>query len=392
MRASRWAAVFLALGGLGCGKQDLDLLVQTQAEDPCLKLETEDECRANVAQGCSFQPNEEGCLSTDPSCRPGLCRGGDPYVRRVERSFFLNGSPFRFAGVSGWGLLEATQCTSTKPEEREAWMQRAYDELVASRTKVARVFAFQSSAGPAGTDFALFDASVRFARRAGVRLQFVLDHAQGNCSVGGRRESSWYVSGYEGLDGNYQRSYREFTEALANRYQNEPTVLGYVLLQGLGGADPTTMTTFVTKMGELLRVAAPRQLVSLDLTWEGADSAANYRALQELPVVDLIDVDDYQFEKSLQPMDSALLETLASIDKPTVVGEGAFVLDGDDDAALARRAEKARERLANYKRWGFTGALLWAYQPGWSAVSEEFDARPGDPLLQPGGVLASAPW
>ena len=392
MRASRWAAVFLALGGLGCEKQALDLLVQTQAEDPCLKLETEDECRANVAEGCSFQPNEVGCLSTDPSCRPGLCRGGDPYVRRVERSFFLNGSPFRFAGVSGWGLLEATQCTSTKPEEREAWMQRAYDELVASRTKLARVFAFQSSAGPAGTDFALFDASVRFARRAGVRLQFVLDHAQGNCSVGGRRESSWYVSGYEGLDGNYQRSYREFTEALAKRYQNEPTVLGYVLLQGLGGADPTTMTTFVTKMGELLRVAAPRQLVSLDLTWEGSDSAANYRALQELPVVDLIDVDDYQFEKSLQPMDSALLETLSSIDKPTIVGEGAFLLDGDDDAALARRAEKARERLANYKQWGFTGALLWAYQPGWSVVSEEFDARSGDPLLQPGGVLASAPW
>ena len=392
MRASRSAALVLALSTLGCGRQDLDLLVATQTEDSCLTFTTEDECRANVAQGCSFQPNVEGCLSTDPNCRPGLCRGGDPYVRRVERSFFLNGAPFRFAGVSGWGLLEGTQCTALKPEEREAWMQRAYDELVASRTKVARVFAFQSSAGPAGTDFTLFDASVRFARRAGVRLQFVLDHAQGNCSVGGRRESSWYAGGYQGLDGNYQRTYREFTEALANRYQNEPTVLGYVLLQGLGGADPTTLTSFVTDMGKLLRVAAPRQLVSLDLTWEGADGAANYRALQELPVVDLIDVDDYQFEKSLQPVDPALLETLASIAKPTVVGEAAFLLDGDDAAALVRRADKARERLASYKQWGFSGALLWAYQPSWSAVSEEFDARPADPLLQPGGVVASAPW
>lgn len=392
MRTSSSAALVLALSVLGCGQQELDLLVQTQAEDPCLAFQSEDSCRANVAQGCSFQPNVEGCLSTDPSCQPGLCRGGDPYVRRVERSFFLNGAPFRFAGVSGWGLLEATQCTSTKPEEREQWMQRAYDELVQSRTKVARVFAFQSSAGPAGTDFALFDASVRFARRAGIRLQFVLDHAQGNCSVGGRRENSWYASGYQGLDGNYQRSYRDFTEALANRYQNEPTVLGYVLLQGLGGAEPATLTNFVNDMGKLLRVAAPRQLVSLDLTWEGGDTAANYRALQELPVVDLLDVDDYQFQKSLEPLDPVLLETLASIDKPTVVGEGAFLLDDATDAALVRRAEKARERLANYAQWGFSGALLWAYQPGWSAVSEEFDARPGDPLLQPGGVIASAPW
>lgn len=389
---SRWGALSLALALLGCGRQELDLLVKAQAEDPCLAFESESDCRANGSLGCSFQPNLEGCLSTDPSCRPGMCRGGDPYVRRVGRSFFLNGDPFRFVGVSSWGLLEATQCTTTKPEEREAWMQRAYDELVQSRTKVARVFAFQSSAGPNGTDFALFDASVRFARRAGVRLQFVLDHAQGNCSVGGNRESSWYATGYEGLDGNYTRSYRDFAEALANRYQYEPTVLGYVLLQGLGGADSATMTKFVNDMGELLHGAAHDQLMSLDLTWDGAEAAANYRALQELSVVDLIDVDDYQFQESLEPMDPVLLETLGSIDKPVVVGEGAFLLDGDDDAALARRAQKARERMAAWNQWGFSGALLWAYQPGWSAVSEEFDARPADPLLQPGGVVDSAPW
>jgi hypothetical protein len=392
MRASRSAALVFALSALGCGRQDLDLLVSTQTEDPCLAFETEDACRANAAQGCSFQPNVEGCLSTDPNCRPGLCQGGDPYVRPVGRSFFLNGDPFRFAGVSGWGLLQGTQCTSSKPEEREAWMQQAYDGLVPSRTKVVRVFAFQSSAGPDGRDFTLFDASVRFARRAGVRLQFVLDHAQGNCSVGGQRENAWYAGGYLGLDGNYTRSYREFAEALALRYRDEPTVLGYVLLQGLGGADPTTMTKFVNDMGQLLHGAARRQLMSLDLTWDGADAAANYRALQELSVVDLLDVDDYQFQDSLAPLDPVLLETLASIDKPAVVGEGAFLLDGNDTAALARRAQKARERLANWNQWGFAGALLWAYQPGWSAVSEEFDARPEDPLLQPGGVVTNAPW
>jgi hypothetical protein len=392
MRASRSAALIFALSALACGRQDLDLLVETQAADPCLAFESEAECRADATLGCSFQPNVEGCLSTDPSCKPGLCRGGDPYVRRGERSFFLNGAPFRFVGVSTWALVEATQCTTFKPEDRDAWMQRAFDELVPSGAKVARVSAFQSSAGLDGADFSVFDTAVRFARRAGVRLQFVLDHAQGNCSVGGRRESSWYASGYEGLDGNHTRSYRDFSEALADHYRFEPTVLGYVLLQGLGGADTTTLTNFATNMGKVLHGAAPNQLMSLDLTWEGADSAANYRALQELSAVDLIDVDDYQFQDSLEPLDPVLLETLASIDKPAVVGEGAFLLDGNDGAALARRAQKAQERLANWKQWGFSGALLWAYQPGWSSVSEEFDARPADPLLQPGGVMASAPW
>jgi len=387
-----FVAAALALGLLGCGRQDLDLLVKLQAEDPCLAFESEGECDANLTLGCSFQPNIDGCLSTDPSCRPGLCRGGDPYVRRVERSFFLNGSPFRFVGVSSWALLAATQCTSTTPEAREAWMQRAYDEVVPSRSKVARFFAFQSSAGPNGNDFELFDTSVRLARRAGVRLQFVLDHAEGNCSVGGHRDAGWYAGGYQGLDGNYARSYLDFARALASRYREEPTVLGYVLLQGTGGADTATLTNFVNEMGQLLHGVAPNQLVSLDLTWTGEDGGAGYRALQELPAVDLVDIDDYQFQDSLQPLDPVLLDTLRMIDKPAVVGEGAFLLDGEDGAALARRAQKTRERLADWRAWGFSGALLWAYQPGWSAVSEEFDARPEDPLLQPGGVLANAPW
>jgi len=134
--------------------------------------------------------------------------------------------------------------------------------------------------------------------------------------------------------------------------------------------------------------------VSLDLNWDGAsgDGGASYRALQELPSVDLVDVDDYNFDQTVQPPDSTLLSTLAQINKPAVVGEGAFLLDGSDSQALEKRAQKARERMTQWRQWGFSGALLWAYQPGWGAVSEEFDARPEDPMLQPRGVIDSAPW
>lgn len=393
--AARCGLLLLGLGPLGCGRQELDLLVKEQQDDPCLSLKTESECDANVAQGCSFQPNAEGCLSTDPSCQPGMCRGSDPFVRPVERSFFLNGAPFRFVGVASWALLEATQCTAAKPEDREAWMQRAYDDLVPSRTKVARFFAFQSSAGPNGNDFTLFDSSVRYARRAGIRLMFILDHAQGSCSVGGDRDTAWYASGYQNPDGNYARSYRAFAQALAEHYRDEPTVLGYVLLQSLGnGSDGSTLPGFVNDMGEMLHGVARNQLVSLDLPWNGGgdDNGASFRALQQLPTVDLVDVDDYAFAPTLEPMDPALLETLSKIDKPAIVGEGAFLLDSAANAALADRAERARQRISQWHDWGFSGAVLWAYQPGWSAASEEFDARPGDPLLQPGGVVSNAPW
>jgi hypothetical protein len=105
-----------------------------------------------------------------------------------------------------------------------------------------------------------------------------------------------------------------------------------------------------------------------------------------------MDIDDYTFKYPPQPLDPQLLTALDSIDKPAVIGEGAFGLLGGDAAALAARGEAATQRIQQWRDWGFSGALLWAYQPGWIEVSEEFDARPGDPLLAPDGVLANAPW
>jgi len=393
-KRTRFGAAALALALSGCGRQELDLLVGEQ-DDPCLSFRTEADCDANRARGCWFQPNSEGCQSSDASCLPGLCRASDPFVHPVGRNFFLNGEPFRFVGVSSWALLAGMQCVTGNVEDRDAWMQRAYDDLVSSRSKVARFFAFQSSAGPNGNDFTLFDNSVRYARRAGVRLIFMIEHHNGECSQGGARDNAWYSGGYRSPDNNYARSYRDFAQALAERYRKEPTVLGYVLLQGLGdGTDCSALPGFVSDMAQLLHNAAPNQLVSLDLAWNGGgpDNGATYRAVQQLPDVDLIDVDDYSHGETLEPLDPALLETLNQIDKPAIVGEGAFDVDGTDAAALARRAERARQRLTDWSNWGFSGALFWAYQPGWSDPSEEFDARPTDPLLQPGGVVANAPW
>ncbi len=383
-----------ALGLVGCGRQDLDLLLRVEQADPCLMFTTESDCDDNVLLGCSFQPNEVGCLSADTSCHPGLCRGGDPYVRRVERSFFLNGEPFRFAGVSSWALLPGTSCSGVAPDEREAWIQSAYDALVPANVKVARFYAFQGAAGPDGRDFTLLDASVRAARRAGVRLQLLVDHGNGECSEGGPREAAWYAGGFRSPDGAYARSYLEYAEALARHYRDEPTVLGYTLLQSLGSADTTQLSGFVSEVGQLLHGVAPNQLLSLDLVWGplSEDDGAAYVELQQLPVVDFVDIDDYDFAEPAEPLPAGLLTALSRIAKPSVVGEGAFRVADTSAEALELRAARARGRMAEWKSAGLGGALFWAYQPGWSGVSEEFDARPADPLLQPGGVLAAAPW
>ncbi|HXK16254.1 MAG TPA: hypothetical protein VNG33_00520, partial [Polyangiaceae bacterium] len=223
---------------------------------------------------------------------------------------------------------------------------------------------------------------------------FVLDNDDGGCSQGARRDDAWYGGGYQSPDGSYALSYRDFATAVATRYRDEPTVLGYVLVQGFGGATPSALTSFVTEVGQRLHGVAPNQLLSIDLEWGGLpdDGGATYQQLEQLPEVDFVDVDDYTFMYPPKPLNPTLLQALSKIDKPAIIGEGAFGLLAGDDAALAMRGEEAKKRMVQWHDWGFSGALLWAYQPGWGAVSEEFDARPADPLLQPGGVLASAPW
>jgi hypothetical protein len=138
--------------------------------------------------------------------------------------------------------------------------------------------------------------------------------------------------------------------------------------------------------------------VSLDLY---GDPTPSYLDLQQLPVVDYVDFDDYDNAQPEEPLRADLLEALSPLDKPVVVGEGAFdirVGDGrietDEELveAIQRRASRARGRVTQWKNAGLSGALLWAYEPGWLDASEEFDARPDDPLLQPGGVVAQAPW
>jgi hypothetical protein len=224
-----------------------------------------------------------------------------------------------------------------------------------------------------------------------VWLVLTLDHARGECTKppGVMRNEAWYAGGFRSPDGDYVRSYRDYVELLARRYRDEPTVLGYTLLHSLGGAEAQTLSAFVTDVGQLLHGVAPNQLVSLDLYGEPTPS---YVELQQLPVVDFVDIDDYDFAEPEEPLRPELFEALSPIDKPLVVGEGAFLVDTATPEALERRASRARGRMAQWKSAGLSGALLWAYQPGWAGVSEEFDARAEDPLLRPNGVVAQAPW
>jgi hypothetical protein len=277
------------------------------------------------------------------------------------------------------------------------WVESIYEDLVPARAKVARFLAIQTAAGASGTDYTLFDAAVRGARRAGIRIQLVLGDQKGDCGATSEHDNAWYESGYQQPERNYALSYQDFALGVAAHFANEPTVLGYVLVHSFGafeGADPGALSRFATEMGGRLHSTAPNQLLSLDYALHGGtpDDLTTYHDLESLSVADFVDVNDYTKKYPATPLDPTLLKAVQQIDKPAIIGEGAFWLLGIKEADLAARANAARIRMVEWQAAGFSGALFWAYDPGWTEISEEFDARPGDPMLEPGGVVASAPW
>jgi len=389
----RAAAVLAGLACAGCAERALELLVAAE-EDPCSELITQSACDEEAELGCSWQPNDVGCLSTDPTCAPGRCAQGDPFVRRVEDRLLLNGRSFRFVGVGSWALLQPGACGWVDAAESQAWLEEAFDGLVQARISVVRAYGFQSSAGSTGDDYWWFDAAVNAARRAGVRLMFYIENQTGECSSGEWRSDAWYQQGHAYPYGSYAHSYLDHARALAERYRDEPTVLGYTLVQGLRPGDAELALSFASEVGQLLHGVAPNQLISLDLRtgWDASD-ASLFRQAQELSVVDLMDVVDYPEPwEHPEPLLTSVVEAVRAVNKPRVIGEGAFQLFDDSEQGLIERAERAEQRMLYWQELGFQGALLWNYQPGWLEISEEFDARPADPLLRADGVLARAPW
>ena len=94
-------AAALLLSPLGCGITVLEPILAQ--DDPCA-AHAPAVCNADVANGCYFQPNRTGCLTTDSSCAAGECRAGDPFVRRLGDTLLLHDKPYRFVGANQYGM------------------------------------------------------------------------------------------------------------------------------------------------------------------------------------------------------------------------------------------------------------------------------------------------
>lgn len=377
----------------GCDAHFADVIGRTEVHDPCSLLSAT-ECPLDTANGCSLQPNPTGCTSNDPACVVGVCRGGDPFVRRSGEALFLHGAPFEFVGVVSWWLAwQDNGCRLTSYPTQQVALDASFDQLATMHTTVMRFWAFQGYAGKSGTDYSHFDRIVTRARAAGVRLLPVLENMRSDCTSGSR-DDAWFSTGYKSPYGSYALSYRDYVAGLVDHFRNEPTIIGWELMHEASSGQFAALDGFASDMATLVRATDPNHLIALGAN-DGSSSAtstsgdsSNFYKLNNHTEIDLIDVHDFDMPDEVVPSHVERARVIArSLVKPIFQGAVGVKPTETSATALAARAEQIRLKLQAAQNNGFSGFLVYDFLPGWSSAFYDFDARAGEPLVGPNGVL-----
>jgi len=396
-RAAKAFVTFVAAtSALACGTRYADpIRISDEDEtDPCSQWTTESTCEADTTHGCSFQPNLVGCRTDDPSCQAGRCGGGDPFVRRRGQSLWLHDAPYEFVGAVSWGIAWAPTGCQVLGSPEEA-LERTFDDLADARASVLKIWAFQSYAGDGGTDFEAFERVVASARRAGVRLVFVVENHWQDCSQGPTRDDTWYRTGYDAPYGGYALSLRDYARGLVAHFRDEPTLLGWEIMHEAHGEDFAALDGFASDLSSLIRENDPNHLIALGLDNGGSPATdrtgdpSNYLRLHEHPAIDLLDMHDFDSTDAAPSPDVPEIWSIGTALKKAVFA-GATAIETLDasPAALRARADIVEQKLHEAMDQGFAGFLVYDYVPDWQSPTWSFDARPDEPLAGPDGVIA----
>jgi len=317
----------------------------------------------------------------------------DAFVTRSGTTLQIAGSTFRFVGFNLYDAA-ASDIYSCSPSTRldDDALDEAMQAIREAGGTVVRFWAYQTyTAG--GTNFSGVDRVIKAARKEGLRVLPALEDGPGNCSTGegavhldvadGGR---WYVDGYRVPYGNATVSYREYVARIARHYRDNPTIMGWSLVNEAetpqrDAAGNSVLVDFTRDVSEVIHAADPRHLVTLGTQGNGAPGASggDFAAIYGLPGMDFTEVHDWAFWGSdLEAMPGSrpdgTLPTLEEcqaitaqiacsfviardLGKPIVVGEAGMRAKSAD--ARVRRAGLFVPKMAAAFEAGASGYLIW---------------------------------
>ena len=192
----------------------------------------------------------------------------------------------------------ATDSFSCRPASRldDAGVEATFSTLADRGVTAVRFWAYQTYT-VAGRDWSGVDRVVAAAKAHGMHVLPVLEDGPGDCSTGQAGVSldrvdgdTWYTKGYRRPLGSATMSFRDYAPMVARHYRDEPTILGWTLVNEAetsqrDAAGRSVLVGFAKDMAARVRAADPNHLVTLGTQANGAPgtSGPDFRDVYSLP-------------------------------------------------------------------------------------------------------------
>jgi len=335
-------------------------------------------------------------VGASPSVGPVTVPGDrNSFVTAEGTSFRIDGDDFRFVGVNIYdaAATDRYSCNAgirMSDEELTSTLRTLRDQAGVS---VLRFWAYQTYT-QGGTDFSGIDRVIRIARDLDLRVLPVLEDGPGDCTTSSDRQpkaeyrdDTWFSDGYRVPYGNASMSYRDYVRAVTGHYANEPTILGWSMINeadtsARDAAGRSILVSFTRDIAGVIRQVDANHLITLGTQSNGAPGASgpDFRAVYSLPEVDFSEVHDWGYwgaddeaipggDGSAPPdPDSAECGELDApigcsfaiaplLAKPLVVGEAG--IHGRDADERAVRASQLGAKMSAAFAAGAAGYLVW---------------------------------
>ncbi len=288
------------------------------------------------------------------------------YLQREGRFVTVGGSRLPLVGVNRYELAGGPQAKVCQHWGGEqvwwTWAKKTIDDAAALGARVVRFWAFQNFAGESGTDFRAMDKVIAYARSKRIRLIPVLENQWNDCSDGGIKDAAWFTEGYKHPYGKYKLSFDQYVEAIVRRYQNEPTVaMWQILNEGKLYETPDVLAAFLDRMAKKIKSISPNHLVSgggAIQCWQGRQGAVDFQKFSSSKFIDVLDFHDYDEDNTpWTSCGSDALQAAKNLGKPLIVGECG--IKGSAKTAQAR-GNLFSAKLSAAAKQGAAGFLIWS--------------------------------
>ena len=352
---------------------------------------------------------------------------GGGFVTTSGRQFMLNGQPFKFVGFN---LFDAAATANYKcawwDRYTDAELDQAFTEMKSGGATVLRFWAYQTYTN-GGTDWSGVDRVIAEAKKYNFKVIPVLEDGPGYCTTNGAgvakwqyNSDTWYTTGYKVPYGTAAMSYRSYVPLIVSHYKNEPTILGWMMMNeadtSAKRADgKSVLVDFATDIAALIKANDPNHLVTVGTQSNGSSGASgsDFTAVYSVPNVDFAEAHDWSYYgwgnvndplpgannttealpdpnstdclKQYQALIACSVANAKVMNIPIIIGESG--LAATDAPSRQTRATQMAARLKAAFDNGVAGYLVWQ----WNKVldTEHFDVIQGtnDPIL---GVMAAA--